>query len=382
MSKKSKRGVGYSDLSPAAVKAAAGSANSGVRTQPDRVKAAMAAKKPEGFIKQAEPGLSKAAKFLMLLGKEQAADILKHMDLADVEKISRSIADVETINTEEANKILSEFGIIRARGASVQGGPEVAKEMLTSAFGEEQGQRYFKKVVPHGGNKPFDFLNDYEFPQILMILKKEPANVLGVIMPYLQPEKASRVLEALPLDVQRKVVRHIASMKTIDSEVLTRMEEVIKKKIRTQGKVVTEEIDGRQALAEILRHVNPSAEREILSQIESIDPDLGEDIRERLFTMDSVLSVYDRDLQEVLRDYADDELALILRGKPEEVKQKILGNVSERRRELIREDMEIQGSVKKSDVERATKDFLRYIQLLLEEGKIVMINPENNDTLI
>ena len=335
-----------------------------------------------GFIKQAGTGLEKAAKFIMLLGKERAVEILKHLDVTDVEKITRAIAQSGSISGSEAREILSEFGIIQAQGIPVQGGPETARKMLIAAFGEEKGESYFKRSVPLGGNKPFDFLNEYEYPQIIMILKKEPSHVIAVVLSYLSADLASRVLEALTPEHQKEVVKHIARMKKIDSEVLARMEEVIKNKIMTQGKVITEEIDGKKALADILRHVNQSAEREILGEIGMVDPELSEEIKDLLFTVDALLNLYDRDLQEVLRDYADDELALLLKGKSEEVKQKLLGNVSERRRELITGEMSYMGEVKRSDVDRATRDFLQYIQQMMEEGKIVLMDPRSGDTFV
>ena len=331
---------------------------------------------PAGFVKTGVPpeniksGVDRASKFLMLLNKDDAARVMQHLSPEELEAVSKKIAETGRIDSEEANRILKEFGLIREKGETYVGGPDVARSMLINAFGGEKGEQLFKKAFPYGGNKPFAFLNDYEFQQILMILKKEPPSVLGIVLQYIEPATSSKVLESLTPEVQKEVVRRIAGMEKIDSEVLSRMEEVIKQKILRQGKVVTEEIDGKSVLADILKHVGAAAEEEILHDLESTDPALTEEIREKLFGLDTITSLHDKDLQEVLRDYDDSELAFMLKGKPEDFSRKIRSNVSQRRREIIENEISYLGEVKRSEVEKATKDFLRYLQSQVEEGKL------------
>jgi flagellar motor switch protein FliG len=334
---------------------------------------------PPGSIKS---GVDRASKFLMLLEKDDAARVMRHLSPEELEAVSKKIAETGRIDAEEANSILREFGLIREKGETYFGGPAVAKNMLVNAFGEEKGEKFFKKAVPYGGSKPFAFLNDYEFQQIIMILKKEPPGVLGIVLQYLEPRRASKILESLTPDVQRAVVKHIAGMEKIDSEVLLRMEEVIKQKILKQGKVITEEIDGKSVLADILKHVNAAAEEEILQSLETSDPGLTEEIREKLFGIETIASLHDKDLQEVLRDYDDAELAFLLKGKPEQFSGKILSNVSERRRELIENEISFLGGVKRSEVEKATKDFLRYLQTQVEEGRLRLFREGDGETYV
>ena len=166
---------------------------------------------------------------------------------------------------------------------------------------------------------------------------------------------------------------HLAPAKKIDFDVLERTAEVIKEKIRTQGKVVSEEIDGKSALAGILKHMGMGAERTILEDLEKSDPELYADIKDRLFGEETLLHLDDRGLQEVLRDYGDSEIALILKGKPEEIRSKLLANVSERRRVLIEDEALNLGTVKRTDVEKAKKEFLKYLQEQVLEGKLILL---------
>ncbi len=319
-----------------------------------------------------DAGYRKAAKFLLLLGKEQAAKILKHFTPEEIEGISREIAVIRKIDKEEADELLKEFGLLRQSPVPNRGGMAAAAEILYTTFGKEKGDELLKRAVPHGGGKPFEFLNDLEFHQILQILKHEPTAVMAIILPHLQTSLSAKILESLSPDQQKILIPRIAKLDKIDKDVLIRIEDALKEKIRKQGKVVTEEVDGTSVLADILKHMTISEEDSILGYIDEVDPELSREIKEKLFSVDTVLDLDDQDLQKVLRDFDDRELSLVLKGKSDDFKDKLLSNVSERRKSMIMEEIEFSGAVKRSDVEKATKEFLRYLQNMVDEGKIVL----------
>jgi len=317
-------------------------------------------------------GLKKAAKFLLYIGKDHAAEVLKHLSPDEIEGITREITQIHALTKKEGEALLKEFGLKLKQPSLNQGGMATAQEMLKGAFGEKKSEEILRKAVPHGGSRPFEFLNDLEFHQILQLVKHEPAPVMAVILPHLESSLSSKILEALTPEKQKDVVLRLARMDKIDTDVLIRMEDALKDKIRKQGKVITEEVDGKTVLADILKHMALTEEEKIIDELESMDPELSRDIKSRLFSLDSVLKIHDKDLQKALRDFDERELAYVLKGKDLNFKEKILSNISERRRTLIEEEMEYLGPVKKSDVDKSTNDFLQYLRIMAEEGKIVL----------
>jgi flagellar motor switch protein FliG len=203
-------------------------------------------------------------------------------------------------------------------------------------------------------------------------MKREPVSVMSVILPQLDRSLASKVIEVLPPADQKEVVSRMARLQKIDKDVLVRMEEALKEKIRKQGKIITEEVDGSSVLADILKHMTISDEYNIIEDLSDDNPDLAKEIKEKLFSTETVLQLYDQDLQRVLRDFDDHELAILLKGKDDMFRDKIFSNLSERRRMLIGEEMEFLGALKKSDVETSTREFLRYLQTMVDEGKVVV----------
>jgi len=328
-----------------------------------------------------DTGYRKAAEFLMILGKDDAARVLSHLTEKEVKGITEEIALIKTLDSKKAKKVLEEFGYLAAtKNLIARGGLEKAKEILIKAFGEEKGNELYKKIemktVPH----PFSFLMDLEVEQVLTLLKDESAFVIAVILPHLDPGYASRILSELPLNLQKEVASRISRMGKIDPEVLRRTENALKKKILAQGEVVTYEIDGMNSLAEILKHMKSMEGKKLLSDIQDRDPELATEIEKRIFTIDIVKDMYDKELQKILRDYSDKELALIIKGVENSVKEKILNNISSRRKELILEESRIIGPVRKSEYNRAVDEFLDYIKMQNARGAVNI--PQDGDQLI
>lgn len=330
---------------------------------------------PKGFLKTGY-GHKRAAKLLLLLGMEQAAEVLRHLSTEEVEKITAEIAKIKRIDREEARKILEEFGAVAGEiAATPRGGVQVARDILEASLGKEKALGIIGKLSPYVDQKPFAFLNTLEYQQIMLLLRKEPIHVVSIVISYLKPEKASQVLESLPPEVQARAVRRIARLGRVSPEVLSSIEDSLRERIRTQGKVVTEEIDGQTVLADILKHLPLQDEDRILDSLETRNNELAEEIREKLFTIEMILDIPEMQLQGVLQQYPDRDLAILLKGKSEELEKWILRNVSERRGEFIREERKNLGPMKRSEVDRVTKDFLLHIRSLVERGDIV-IDPE------
>jgi flagellar motor switch protein FliG len=321
-----------------------------------------------------DKGFSKAARFLMLLGKEEAARVMKHLDEEEVAGITTEIARVEKIEAAEATKILEEFGyLLKTQDLVARGGLAMAESILRKAFDEQKASALIGKLKNRTAPHPFSFLMDLDFEQVRLLLKGESAPVLTAILPHLSPERAAEILHSLDQELQLQVVKRMASLKEINPEVLRQAEGALKEKIRAQGQIVTEEVNGREVLAEILRNMKYASEREIMEQLELAEPELAREIEKKLLTMDVLLRIGDRDLQSLLRDFSDDELALLCKGLNERQSGRIRGNLSARRWASIVAAGQELGAVLRSEVDKAIADFLDYIKLQKEKGEISII---------
>jgi flagellar motor switch protein FliG len=321
-----------------------------------------------------DKGYSKAARFLMLLGQEEAAKVLRHLNEEEVAGITGEIAQVERIESAEATKILEEFGYLRkTKDLIARGGAEMAEEILKKAFAPEKAQVLIEKLKNRTAPHPFAFLMDLDIEQVKLLLKNESAPVLAAILPHLSPDRAAEVLRSSREELQLAIVRRMARLREISPEVLRRAEGSLRDKIRAQGQIVTQEIDGPSVLAEILRNMRHAEEQEILEKLELAEPTLAADIQKRLLTLDILLAISDRDMENLLRDFSDSELALLSKALTEEQLARIYTNLSQRRREAINAEATELGAVLRTEVDRAVQDFLDYLKLQQQQGEIRII---------
>jgi len=321
-----------------------------------------------------DKGYEKAARFLVLLGKEQASEVLKHLSEEEVAGITREIAALQRMDFQEASKILEEFGyLVKTKDLVARGGVDMAKEILRAAFDEDRASvlidRLALKTAPH----PFAFLMDLDIEQVKLLLKNESPQVLAVIIPHLAPERAAQVLGSLPPEVQVPVVQRMAHLTQINPEVLRRAEGSLREKVRAQGQIVTQEVDGQAVLAEILRNMAPGPERAIMESLQRQDRTLAQALSKRLMTMDVLFAIPDRDLEKVLRDFSETELARIAKGLTETQLARLQANLSERRWELVEQESVRLGSVFRSEIDRALAEFMDYIRSQRDKGEIRII---------
>ena len=129
---------------------------------------------------------------------------------------------------------------------------------------------------------------------------------------------------------------------------------------------------GIHAVAEILNFVDKSNENLIVTKIEELNPELAEEVRNLMFTFDDLIFIDDRGIQQLLREVSNEDLTIALRGAGDEVREKILDNLSERAADMIREDLDAMGPVRLSDVEKAQNAITNAAKRLEDEGKIVI----------
>ena len=255
---------------------------------------------------------------------------------------------------------------------AISGGPEKAREMLLSAFGEEKGRQLFDKVLPFGGRSPFDFLNDLHPEQILSILKNEPPYVMSIVISFLEPELSSKIIADMPPESRKEIILRIARQGEVAPGIIEKMEAVFRDRIRAQGRIVTEEIDGKSVLAGILKHMDIRSEEHILEKIENEDSRLADQIKDSIYTIELLLNMEDRDIQYLLRDFDNSELAVIIKGKPDAVRSRILDNISERRRLMVEEESIHLGEMLRSDVDKSTRELIEYLIELEQQGRIAI----------
>lgn len=322
----------------------------------------------------------RVAKFLLIIGEDEAAKILPYLSEEQIEKIIPEIASIRSVDKDEAQVILSEFDSLLNK-AKQSGGVETAREMLEKAYGKKRAGEMLEKAIPFQGTKPFEYLANSDNERIYLLLKDENPGVQSLVLSNLEPKKAAKIINLMNDDEKKEVILRLAKMQPVSPEVLRRVDQGLHEKSLRQSTEKAENIDGRNALAQILKKMDVKSENEILSYLSEDDPDLGQDLRSRLFTMDDVIKSDNRFIQETLREMPESDIAYLVAGKPDDFRSKILENISSRKRQEVLYQEDILKPMRRSDCERITSEFFSKLRRAFEDGHLI-IKDRNDDVFV
>lgn len=327
-------------------------------------------------------GRQKAAMFLISMGPENSAKLMKHLSEEEIEQLTLEIANVHTIKSEQLDFVVDEFAQLYIASQYIsQGGIDYAKQVLDKALGNEKALSIINRLSSNLQIKPFDFIRRTDPSQVLNFIQGEHPQTIALIISYLEPAQAAAIISALPPERQTDVARRIAIMDRTSPEIIREVENILEKKISSLGAQDYTIAGGIKAVVGILNKVDRATEKTILETLEIQDPELSEEIKKLMFVFEDIINMDDRSIQMVLREVDGKDLALALKGSSEEVSGKVKRNMSKRASEMLEEDMAFLGPVRLRDVEEAQMRIVNIIRRLEDTGEIV-ISRGGGDELI
>ena len=327
-------------------------------------------------------GPEKAAVFLVSVGEDAASEIIKRLELMEIQKITKYMDNLPTIEKEESENILKDFNSNFSKvGLIVKGDdyvknliaksldPDKAKKILDNLHGpiEEEGLQTLKWLDPH-------IIADF--------VKNEHPQTIALILGHLEPLSAAVVVGLLPSSIRSQVVFRLSKLERVPPGVIKDLDEVLQEQLKSTGSTQSKLVGGVRVVADILNNMDKSIEEPILADIEKLDKEEAEKIRELMFTFDDLASVDDKSMQLILREVSHDKIVLALKTASEELNNKILANVSKRAQEMIKDDLEAMGPKKLSEVEKVQHEILKVARRLEDEGKISLAVKSESEKLV
>jgi flagellar motor switch protein FliG len=318
-------------------------------------------------------GRQKAAALLIALGPERAADVFRHMHEDEIESLSLAMAKTERV-TAPVTLALFEEVVETAMAAEyvAGGGVEFAREVLEQSLGRERAAEIIGRLSAIIERRPFEFLRRTPPEQIYAFLQQEAPQTQALVVANLHTTLAAQVLSQLPPDEQAEVATRIAMMRETNPEVVKEVESAMRQRLANVLSQDFSATGGVKSLANILNHADRPTERNVLDELAKRDRELADQIRTLLFVFEDIVKLDDRSVQLVLKDVDQKDLALALRGVTDEVKQKVLANMSSRGAEMLVEEMEFQPPQRRSVVEEAQGRIVAVIRRLEEAGALVI----------
>jgi flagellar motor switch protein FliG len=267
-----------------------------------------------------------------------------------------------------AGEYMSQGGVDFARGALERAvGPRKTQEILDRVMSTVSSGFYLLKNVPPEQLTPFI---SHEHPQ-----------TVALILSQLEPHQAAGILAQLPEAVQSEVAYRIATMDNITPSVLKQIEESLEANLRDilGG---NQDVGGPKVVADMLNLTGASVEKNVLERLDATDPEVAETVRNMMFVFEDLQRLTDREIQTVLREVEQKDIVIALKAASEEVKEKLLGNMSERVRGFIEEEMEFTGPMRLSEVEEVQLRIVQKVRQLEEQGQVQVVRGSGDDQFV
>ncbi|MBT3352620.1 MAG: flagellar motor switch protein FliG [Nitrospinaceae bacterium] len=320
-------------------------------------------------------GSEKAAVLLLNLGEDMAGKVLGEMGQDEIQHLGNYMASIGTLSQDLARAVNEEFLRKTISGANKGlgvGNVASVRKLLESALGEDAAENLISNLSVPTEEAGIETLRLLDAKTIANFLKNEHPQTIALILAHLDAEKSAEVLSLMNEGIRGEVAYRMATLDRIPPSVINDLDTILGDELAASGSGQTQLVGGIHSVAEILNYVDKSNENLIVSKIDELNPELAEEIRNMMFTFDDLIFIDDRGIQQVLREVSNEDLTIALRGSGDEVKEKILENLSERAADMIREDLEAMGPVRLSDVEKAQQGITNTAKRLEDEGKIII----------
>ncbi|HEX4145498.1 MAG TPA: flagellar motor switch protein FliG [Pirellulales bacterium] len=328
------------------------------------------------------PDLRKAAVLLMSLPPEQAAGLLGKLDPRQMEAVSIEIAKLSSVSGEEQNAVIVEFADVDPKNmVGGSGGLDAAKNLIEKALGKN-ATGTIDTVRQSIEALPFSFLQSVDSQNLMTFIIDEHPQTIALILSHLPPSYGAEIIAGLPSDRQLAVIRRIAIMGQTNPEIIQEVERGLESRMSSVMSQQFEKAGGVSTVAEILNVTDRATERSLLENLAQEDPDLVEEIRRLMFVFEDINKFSGKDVQTVLKNVETSQWAMALKGASEELKQKILSNMSQRAGDMLREEIEYLGPVRLSTVEQVQQQIVDIVRRLEDAGEISLQSNEEAEELI
>ena len=315
----------------------------------------------------------KAAVVLLAMGEEASAEVFKHLNETEIERIVREISTLGKVAPEAAEQVMEEFhDAAVAANITVYGDEDFPRRVITRVHGAEAARKMAERVQRSTQSRTaFSVLERADPRQVSKFILGEHPQTIALILAHMQAPSAAQLIALLPDTLRVDVLTRMANLEEISPEVVARISGVLQSRLESLSDSSREQRGGVRAVAALFNHLERNIGTPVLDAIESAKPDLAVSIRNLMFVFDDLARIDENGLRELVQRADKKTLTIALKGASEELRQRIFGNMSKRAADMMREEMDVMGAVRVREVEKAQQAIVAVARSLEEEGLIV-----------
>lgn len=317
-------------------------------------------------------GQEKASILLSLLGTKSSQLIFQHLKDNDVKRLIGLMADTKQAPIWMGKKVMEEFYSRINEDADFLFADNKGRDFLIKTLGEERAKQLLGQSVESGETRKLESLELVDSRTLANFLLNEHPQTIALVIAHLPAEKGVEVLRRLPEALQAEVVLRIANLDYVSPDLIGHLDELLKTELSTLGSMDTSHLGGVEPVSDMLNLMDKNTEKNIMSRVEEKDPELADEIRKLMFVFEDLIFVDDLGIQNLLKEVDSKQLSIALKTAPDEVKVKIMSNMSTRASKLLTEDIAALGPTRLSEVEKNQALIVAKIKDLEAKGKAVI----------
>src|SRR5437899_1941985 len=316
-----------------------------------------------------------AATLFVLIGEETASEVLRYLNEAEIEAISKEISNVGPIASDEAEKSAEElYQLLMANRFVSEGAVNYAKKVIIRTLGAGPAKRIMDRLTQsYSRSNAFEAIDRLQPLQLSQFIQNEHPQTIALILAHLAATSSAELLESLPEDIQADVAVRMSCLETISPEVIRGISTVLEEKLKPVGTYAhNQAYGGIRAVAELLNRMDRRKSRAVLEMMDGSKPEVANSIRELMFVFEDIATLDDPAIREILQRVEKKVIAQALKGATDQQQQQFYRNMSQRAVEMMREEIEIMGPVKIKDIHAAQQRIVEIVRKLEEEGVITI----------
>ncbi len=318
--------------------------------------------------------VQKIAAFLIVIGPEAAAGVMKNFENSQLELICREMAAIPMVEFGIREELMKEFSSVVSSGiGSTVGGISYAQTALEKAKGDYAASAILNRAAPGSRTPAGEEIRQMDSRQLLNLVKSEQPQTIAFIISCLEPPKAAEVVQMLASELREEVIERLGAMEPTSRDSINKVAQNLTRHFdRKSAQQGMHRSGGVQACADILNALDKATRKEVLSVIEQKNAALGAAIRRKVFSFDDLSRLDPADLGRVVREIDTAVITIALKGAKPALIQGVTSSMSKRAAEALMEEIEMLPQQRAKDIESAQDKIIQVVRRLEEAEEITL----------
>ncbi len=325
--------------------------------------------KPQPEIK----GTAAAAILLMMLDDDGAAQVLTHLDPSEVQMLGKAMFEVANVREDQIETVLTLF-LQRARECTTLGfgvAPRI-RSVMQQAFGPDRANTMLARITPQTRSSALEMLQWMDAKAIGSLIEHEHPQIAALVLAHLGGPVAADVLQLLPEAMQVDAIARVARLDSVTSEALEDLERLLFYQFAIVSSAPASARGGLGEAAKIMNNTRPGHDKKILALLREVSPELAQGVQDEMFIFDDLAGLDQKNMGILMRAVENDTLVVALKGASETMREQMLGCISSRAADTIRDEMAERSGVRLAEVLEAQKAMVTIARSMADAGTLIL----------